>query len=191
MISGCGEPGYNCGSRRNSFHARYRHSCAQWLTTDGLLGRRYLARFVDSMITLVLIFVVEAPVVGILGLQDATDLRIRLTLMPLVLTVCIGYGAVLESSQWQATLGKRLCRLRVYDTKGGRLTMMQAGGRNLVKDGPFIVFGSIPGGQLLAFVWLCAHLVVMHRSSVYQAIHDRAAHTWVAAPEETTQLHLA
>jgi hypothetical protein len=68
---------------------------------------------------------------------------------------------------------------------------MQAAGRNLVKDGPFLLLGSIPGGQLPSVVWLVAHLVVMHRSPVNQAIHDRAAHSWVAAPEETTQLHLA
>jgi hypothetical protein len=33
--------------------------------------------------------------------------------------------------------------------------------------------------------------VVMYRSPVYQAIHDRVAGTLVAAPEETTQLRLA
>jgi hypothetical protein len=54
-----------------------------------------------------------------------------------------------------------------------------------------LLLGSIPSGQLLSVVWLVAHLVVMHRSPVNQAIHDRAAHSWVAAPEKTTQLHLA
>jgi hypothetical protein len=39
-------------------------------------------------------------------------------------------------------------------------------------------------------IWRGAHLVVLHRSPVYQAIHDRAAHTWVAARQGTTQLHL-
>ena len=80
--------------------------------------------------------------------------------------------------------------MRVYNAAGGRLTLSQAAGRNLVKDGPFLLFGLVPGGQLLTFVWLGAHLVVLHRSPVNQAIHDRAAHTWVAAPEETIQLRL-
>jgi hypothetical protein len=44
---------------------------------------------------------------------------------------------------------------------------------------------------VLTLIWLGAHLVVMHRSPVYQAIHDRFAQTWVAAPEETMQLRLA
>ena len=44
---------------------------------------------------------------------------------------------------------------------------------------------------MLAAIWLGAHLVVMRRSPVDQAIHDRVAQTWVAAPEETTRLHPA
>jgi uncharacterized RDD family membrane protein YckC len=81
--------------------------------------------------------------------------------------------------------------LRVYSSVGGRPTFLQAAGRNLVKDGPFIVLAFIPGVNLLALAWTGVHLIVMHRSSVYQVIHDRALRTWVAAPEVTTQLHLA
>lgn len=91
----------------------------------------------------------------------------------------------------QATLGKRLMGLRVYDSDGGRLGLVQAAKRNLVKDGPFLVLGLFPGGQLIGLALLVVHLVVLHRSPVYQAIHDRVAGTWVAAPEETTQLHIA
>jgi hypothetical protein len=36
-----------------------------------------------------------------------------------------------------------------------------------------------------------ARLFVLHRSPVYQAIDDRATHTCVAAPEETTRLNLS
>lgn len=68
---------------------------------------------------------------------------------------------------------------------------MHAVGRNLVKDGPFLLLGLIPGTQLFMLAWLAVHLVVMHRSPVYQAIHDRAAHSWVAAPEQTIQLRIA
>ncbi|HEV2447065.1 MAG TPA: hypothetical protein VGS58_14135 [Candidatus Sulfopaludibacter sp.] len=63
-------------------------------------------------------------------------------------------------------------RLKVYDASGGRLGLAQAVRRNLVKDGPFLVCAAVPGGRLPAFVWLGAHLVVLHRSNVYQAIHD-------------------
>jgi uncharacterized RDD family membrane protein YckC len=158
------------------------------LTTDGLLGRRYLARFIDSIAILLLIgILVLVYTVVVSGARRVSNF----VLLPFLLLVWIGYGAVLESSKGQATIGKRVLGLRVYNTQGGRLAFLQAAGRNLLKDGPFLVFGAIPGSQLLVLVWLVAHLVVMHRSPVYQAIHDRAAHTWVAAPEETTRLHIA
>ena len=80
--------------------------------------------------------------------------------------------------------------LRVYNLQGGRISILQGAGRIAVKDGPFFLFGLVPAGQLLSIVWLGAHLFVIHRSAVNQAIHDRAAKTWVAAPEETIQLHL-
>jgi uncharacterized RDD family membrane protein YckC len=123
------------------------------------------------------------------------DPRARLTVAFVNLLIAvflwIGYGTVLESSPWQATVGKRVMGLRVYDSQGQRLEPLQAAGRNLVKDGPFLALSLIPGGNLWSLVWIGAHLVVLHRSPVYQAIHDRVAHTWVAAREETIQLHLS
>jgi hypothetical protein len=80
---------------------------------------------------------------------------------------------------------------RIVEMAGGRLAGAEAAGRNLIKGGPFLVLGLGPGGQLISVVWLCAHLVVIHRSPVNQALHDRLVSTWVAAPEATTQLHLA
>ena len=53
-----------------------------------------------------------------------------------------------------------------------------------------MILGFVPAGGWLALLWLAAHLVVIHHSPVNQAIHDRAAATWVAAPEGTTQLRL-
>ena len=160
------------------------------LTADGLLGRRYLARFIDTFV----ITLLAAVPVGVLG--AALEPRLAggpigsLLALPLVLVVWIGYGALTESSRWQATLGKRVMGLRVYNSQAGALNLLQAGLRNLLKDGPFLALGFIPGGQFLILAWLIAHLVVIHRSSVNQAIHDRVAHSWVAAPEQTTQLRL-
>jgi uncharacterized RDD family membrane protein YckC len=159
------------------------------LTTEGLLGRRYVARAIDSII-------IGALAVAALSLLSRMRpqttgglLAILLSLFALLI-LWIGYGALFESSPWQATLGKRLMSLRVYDSEGRRLKVPQAALRNIVKDGPFLLLGLIPAGRVLSFVWLGCHLVVLHRSPVYQAIHDRAAKTWVAAPEATIQLHL-
>jgi uncharacterized RDD family membrane protein YckC len=157
------------------------------LTTDGLLGKRYMARFIDSII-------VFLPVLAAFGLAGAIHARSTAEILVqggVCLIFFVGYGAAFESSPWQATLGKRLMGLRVYTAEGNRLTPFQAAARNLTKEGPFVVFAFIPFGRLLGVVWLCTHLVVVNSSPVYQAIHDRIARTLVAAPEETTRLRLA
>jgi uncharacterized RDD family membrane protein YckC len=127
------------------------------LTTEGLLGRRYLARAIDSMIIGALAVVVLS-VLGGLGPHTGADLLSILLNLFALLIFWIGYGALLESSPWQATLGKRLMGLRVYDSEGGRLKLFQAAGRNLVKDGPFLLFALIPAGRLLSVIWLVATL---------------------------------
>lgn len=157
------------------------------LTTNGLLGKRYMARFIDSFI-LSLTFIGLLALAGAIKANGASEILFQIGIG---LILWAGYGAAYESSAWQATLGKRLMGLRVYNTRGERLAPVHAAGRNLVKEGPFIVLAFLPGGNLLAVIWLGAHLAVMYRSPVYQAIHDRVARTLVAAPEETTQLGLA
>jgi len=160
------------------------------LTTNGVIARRYFARLIDSVFIGILVFLVFRFIGTLVISLGGRPTSILIGLLLLV-ALWVGYGTALESSPWQATLGKRVMGLRVYTAQGGRLAPLQAASRNLVKDGPFLVLGFIPGGQLLAFAWLCAHLVVLHRSPVYQAIHDRVAHTWVAAPESTIQLRLS
>ncbi len=159
------------------------------LTTDGLLPRRYVARVIDSIPIIALLFGVFSALGAIIP-KDVGPLLGTILTLGLFLVIWIGYGTVLESSPWQATLGKRLTGLKVYSGAGGRITSSQALGRNLAKDGPFFLLSPLPGGQLLCVLWLGAHLLVMHRSPVYQAIHDRVAHTWVAAPEQTISLRL-
>jgi uncharacterized RDD family membrane protein YckC len=116
------------------------------LTTDGLLGRRYLARFIDSLAMIGALTLVWSVVVA----GGGTGSKSTFIFSIFLLVGWISYGTVLESSKWQATLGKRLMGLRVYDAQGRQLGLMRAAGRNLVKDGPFLVFGLIPGGQLLS-----------------------------------------
>lgn len=159
------------------------------LTTEGLLGKRYLARWIDSALMLVatyLAFFVEGAIFG--PVEGMELLLVSVLTYP---PIWIGYPAFAESSGWQATIGKKVMGLRVYSSDGGQLTPAQAAGRALVKDGPFLLLGALPDGRAFAWLWLVAHLVVMHRSPVHQAIHDRAAGTWVAAPEETTQLRIS
>jgi uncharacterized RDD family membrane protein YckC len=62
------------------------------------------------------------------------DPRIMLLESPIVIIVATWlYFAVMESSPWQATLGKKLLGLHVTDLNGQRLTLGRATGRTLAK----------------------------------------------------------
>jgi uncharacterized RDD family membrane protein YckC len=159
------------------------------LTTEGLLDRRCLALLIDEALA-ALFVTVAAGLAGTGPPEDSGGSASGLFGAFLFLILWIGYGTALESSAWHATLGKRWMRLRVYDAQGGRLTPLQAAGRNLTKCGPFFVFQFVPDGNFMSMIWLGAQVVALHHSPVYQAIHDRIAHTWLAAPERTTQLRL-
>jgi uncharacterized RDD family membrane protein YckC len=140
------------------------------LTTDGLLGRRYLARIIDTVIlallagtVTLLLAVVMQPIGRRLGL---------LISLSLLLVIWIAYGALLESSSWQATIGKRITGLRVYNSAGGRLSLGQAASRCLVKDGPFFLFSPPPFGNVLgwsgsAAIWsFCTGVRSIKRSTI-------------------------
>jgi uncharacterized RDD family membrane protein YckC len=162
------------------------------LTTIGLLAKRYIARAIDAiLVTTFATSALRLAVITLPPLSGAAGLLLRIAGLIAATFVWISYGAFFESSAWQATPGKRIMGLRVYDGSGARLNVGQAAIRNVVKDGPFVLLGLIPGGQIFSLMWLGVHVFVIHRSPVYQAIHDRVVHSWVAAPEETVQLHIA
>src|SRR5579883_2285691 len=99
------------------------------LTTEGLLTKRYAARFIDGMLLSGAAFALS--LVAGRFLPDAiAGLTGTFVLLLLIAILWIGYEALLESSAWQATLGKRLMTVRVYDAAGGRLTLKQAAVRN-------------------------------------------------------------
>lgn len=156
----------------------------QGYTINALIGRRYMARFIDWVVVTLIAGIVVAVLFS--GVRPTTFLLPVL----IILTVWVGYGALLESSPWQATVGKRMLNLRVFDSQGKRLNLMQAAIRNIVRDGPFILFALMPGTQILSMLWLAANAFVMYRSAAYQAIHDQAAGSSVVAPDPTIRLSL-
>jgi uncharacterized RDD family membrane protein YckC len=86
------------------------------LTTEGLLGRRYLARLIDSVISgfalaLVLTVLQRLPI-------QPGPLRL-LIFLTVIVALAVGYYSIFESSGWQATPGKSL--------RGSRCTTIQAG----------------------------------------------------------------
>jgi uncharacterized RDD family membrane protein YckC len=68
------------------------------------------------------------------------------------------YYASMESSSWQATLGKKILGLRVTDLTGNRITFARASGR---------FFGKILSGMILGIGFLMAGFTARK-----QALHD-------------------
>ena len=75
------------------------------------------------------------------------------------------YFAWLESSAWQATVGKKICGLRVTDLNGQRISFGKATGR---------YFGKILSGIILAIGF-----VMIAFSEKKQGLHDQLAGTLV------------
>ena len=116
----------------------------------------------------------------------------------LVLPVIL-YFALLESSAWQATLGKRKLGLRVVDQQGAQLTFPRALVRALLKFLPWELTHAclwrIPGwplapttpsplvtaGLILVWILAAAYLISMFASKKHQALYDRIAGTLVIA----------
>ena len=83
----------------------------------------------------------------------------------LSLLLAIAYFVLLESSRWQATIGKRVCRLRVTDLAGRRIGVGRALGRYAGK----FVSALLLGIGFLMVGW------TRHK----QGLHDLMAHTLV------------
>ena len=77
------------------------------------------------------------------------------------------YWAVLESSRWQATIGKKLLGIHVTDLKGNRLSFVRASGRQFAKGLSTMTFHL---GFLMA-----------NFTARKQALHDLVAGTLVVA----------
>ena len=88
--------------------------------------------------------------------------------LPTVLTanaiffVAMGvYFSLMESSAWQATLGKRMLRLQVTDLRGGRISFARATARHFAK--------------LISIFTLCIGFVLAGITKRKQALHDSIA----------------
>ncbi len=90
------------------------------------------------------------------------------------LLVPIAYYALLESSPWQATVGKRACRLRVTRLDGGRISLPRAIGRYLGK----FVSAFILGIGFLMIAW----------TQRKQGVHDLMAETLVVRLRQPSDL---
>lgn len=74
------------------------------------------------------------------GYDPAVGILITLILAPALVSVL--YFALMESSSWQATIGKKAFGMYVTDTEGRRLTVSRATGRTLAKCVSTLTVGS-------------------------------------------------
>jgi uncharacterized RDD family membrane protein YckC len=104
------------------------------------------------------------------------------------------YFALLESSPWQATWGKRRQGLMVIDTNGERLTRTRAILRALLKFVPWELghtciwqarfaqpepSSMIAAGFTLVLILVGANVIRLWLSPVHQTLYDRLAGTYV------------
>jgi len=75
------------------------------------------------------------------------------------------YGALFESSAWQATPGKKLLGLRVTDLEGRRISFLRASGRAF--------------GKWLSGLVLCIGYIMVAFTEKKQGLHDMLAGTVV------------
>lgn len=140
---------------------------------------RFAAYFVDSVIMSIFIipFIVVMVVLVINGEVDPDSPAINLFQIFInAFSWLVGwlYHAWMESSSWQATLGKRLVGLRVTDMEGNRISFGRATGR---------YFGKLLSGFICSIGYIMAAF-----TEKKQALHDIMASTLVlqgaASPDQ-------
>lgn len=119
---------------------------------------RFVASFIDGLVltipNVLLSFLIEEPALASM----------------LSLLVFWPYYAFMESSEGQATIGKKVMKIKVTDLNGERITFARATGR---------YFAKIPSAIILLIGYLMAAF-----TSKKQALHDMIAGTLVLKTEE-------
>jgi uncharacterized RDD family membrane protein YckC len=143
---------------------------------------RFVAYFIDSILIDAVVFGLTAVIGGVLGLvlgfsghpssSDGSDsssgVVTNLADSGIYVLCLVGiwlYFAILESSSWQATVGKKLLGLKVTTLDGRRISFGQATGR---------FFGKILSGLTLLIGYIMAGFTARK-----QALHDMIAGTLV------------
>lgn len=131
-------------------------------------GKRWLAAFLDNLIIGLPLLAGFVLVLLLVGMMDGGSAKggvaeqlLGLALEVGMLGVMVLYGAVFESSGWQATPGKRIMGLRVVGTRGEPLSFGAALGRNLTK------------GFVVSMCWIASISVLL--DDEHRGLWDMAA----------------
>lgn len=133
-------------------------------------GLRVLAYIIDSIL-LALVFVPVGLLLGVaaalLGSEGAEELSALASAVINLLSIIVAwvYSAVLESSTWQATIGKRLLGIKVTDMSGNRISFGKATGRHF--------------GKFLSSIICAIGFIMAAFTEKKQALHDILANTLV------------
>ncbi len=132
-------------------------------------GERFVALIVDWIILSVCSWTV-ALVLGVAfyaaaGSSEATDTAAGGMMFVFLVLAHWLYFAVLESSDWQATVGKRAMKIVVTDERGRRLSFARATGRSFAR--------------MLSGLFLFAGYLLAAFTARRQTLHDLLASTLV------------
>lgn len=131
----------------------------------------YLVKFIIAVLFVLfcILVLVDIQVTSIL-FDIETDVEFSKSLQTFIFYSCAIliewiYEAVLTSSSWQATVGKRILGLKVVDGEGNRISFAKATGRFLAK----IISGLI----------LCIGFLMIFWTKRKRGLHDMIAETLV------------
>jgi len=137
-------------------------------------GQRFLAYLIDSLLMAAIFFPVGFLIgvfVGISGAEvdDATAAALSLFINFVSIVVTWLYSAIMESSVWQATVGKKLFGIRVTDMSGNRIGLGKATGRHF--------------GKYLSSIICVIGFIMAAFTEKKQGLHDILAGTLVISGE--------
>ncbi|AKQ47380.1 hypothetical protein TH63_00150 [Rufibacter radiotolerans] len=132
---------------------------------------RLVAWVIDAFVLAIPNWIISAVFMG--GTALATDLENNPYAMMAAMSGSIGltslinllYKSILESSSWQATIGKKALNLKVTDEQGHRISFLRSLGRTLATF-------------ISAFILFIGYIMAAF-SSRKQALHDKIASTLV------------
>lgn len=128
-------------------------------------GQRFAAAFVDGIMCNVLGAIVGVALGLAVAATQSSPVLINAVAPFLGVVISLLYFAVLESSEQQATWGKRLVGLRVTDLDGGQISFGRAAGRFLAK--------------IVSYLTLLIGFLMQPFTKRKQALHDILAGTLV------------
>jgi uncharacterized RDD family membrane protein YckC len=132
--------------------------------------RRVAAALIDGILVAVVSWIVT-------GIFSAVSDGAEVTAQILVLIAAYGYYAGMESSSYQATVGKIALGIQVTDLSGNRISFLRALGRNLAEI-------------LSALILLIGYIMVAFTPKK-QGLHDLIAGTLVVKKGTATSMDTA